>query len=129
MTKLVQHNRSILEAIEGKLGSLSTEVSSIAGSIESRLATLPSPPLPSQSGATTVENCKGGSPPSVSTPNSNPRPLNTSPPNRHENLVVFGIKETKFLPDTMVSVTNMLEFLTGCPTPVKDMFQLVGSKT
>ena len=121
-TELVQHNRSILEAIEGKLGSLSTEVSSIASSIESHLATLSSSPLPSQSGATTVD--KGGSPPSVSTSNSNPRALNTSPPNRHENLIVFGIKETKSLPDTMVSVKNMLEFLTGRPTPVKDMFRI-----
>jgi len=121
-TELVQHNRSTLEAIEGKLGSLSTEVSSIASSIESRLATLPSSPLPSQSGATTVD--KGGSPPSVSISNSNPRALNTSPPNRHENLIVFGIKETKSLPDTMVWVKNMLEFLTGRPTPVKDMFRI-----
>jgi len=37
---------------------------------------------------------------------------------------VFGIKETKSLPDTMVSVKNMLEFLTGRPTPVKDMFRI-----
>jgi len=32
-TELVQHNHSVLEAIEGKLGSLSIEVSSIAGSL------------------------------------------------------------------------------------------------
>jgi len=37
---------------------------------------------------------------------------------------VFGIKETKSLPDTMVSVKNMFEFLTGRLTPVKDMFRI-----
>ena len=37
---------------------------------------------------------------------------------------MFGIKETKSLPDTMVLVKNTLEFLTGHPTPVKHLFRI-----
>ena len=37
---------------------------------------------------------------------------------------MFGIKESRSLHDTMDSVKSMLEFLTGRPTPVKDMFRI-----
>ncbi len=38
--------------------------------------------------------------------------------------MVFGLEESQSMPDTMTSVQKMLEYLTGRPTPVKDLFRI-----
>ena len=43
---------------------------------------------------------------------------------RRENLMIFGIKESQSMTDTMDSVKKMLEFLTGRSTTVKDLFRI-----
>ena len=83
------------------------------GNIESCLAD-----LPSQSNATAFGNDR--SPPGSSfKPPSRPRVSSALTDWRK-----IGIKESQSLHDTMDSVKSMLEFLTGRPTLVKDMFHI-----
>jgi len=120
-TELVQRNCSVLEAIELKLDSLSSEISNFSskmGNVESCLAD-----LPSQSNTTAFGNDRSPPPGSSFKPPSRPR-VSSVLTDRRENLVVFGIKESRSLHDTMDSVKSMLEFLTGRPTPVKGMFRI-----
>ena len=120
-TELVQRNSSVLEAIEHKLDSLSIEISNFSskmGNIESCLAA-----LPSHSSAFAPGNNVSPPPSSSFKPPTGPR-LSNVLPDRRENLVVFGIRESRSLPETMDSVKSMLEFLTGRSTPVKDMFRI-----
>ena len=120
-TALVQHNSSVLEAIEHKLDSLTIEISNFSskmGNIESCLAG-----LPSHSSAIAAGNNVSPPPSSSFKPPASPR-LSNALPDRCKNLVVFGIRESRSLPETMDSVKSMLEFLTGRSTPVKDMFRI-----
>ena len=120
-TELVQRNNSVLEAIEHKFDSLSIEISNFSskmGNIESCLAG-----LPSHSNAIASGNDISPPPGSSFKPPTRSR-LSSALPDRCENLVVFGIRESRSLPETMDSVKSMLEFLTGRPTPVKDMFHI-----
>ena len=88
------------------------------GNIESCLAGLPSH-------SSAIASGNNVSPPQSSyfIPPASPR-LSKALPDRRENLVVFGIGESRSLPETMDYVKSMLEFLTGRSTPVKDMFRI-----
>ena len=88
------------------------------GNIESCLAG-----LPSHYSAIAPGNNVSPPPSSSFIPPAGPR-LSNALPDRRENLVVFGIRESRSLPETMDSVKSMLEFLTGRSTPVKDMFRI-----
>ena len=120
-TELVQHTSSVLEAIEHKLDYLSIEISNFSskmGNIELCLAGLPSHSIAIAPG-------NNVSPPPGSSFKSPTGPrLSNALPDPRENLVVFGIRESQSLPETMDSVKSMLEFLTGRPTPVRDMFRI-----
>ena len=88
------------------------------GNIESCLAG-----LPSHYSAIAPGNNVSPAPSSSFKPPAGPR-LSNALPDQRENLVVFGIRESRSLPETMDSMKSMLEFLTGRSTPVKDMFRI-----
>ena len=89
-------------------------------SIESQVAALPSTSL-GDSAHSAATAASGGSSHLSSAPSPSPK---KSPEDLCENLIVFGVKESRVLSDTMASVKKMLEFLTGRSTPVKDMYRI-----
>ena len=114
-TAIVQQNSASLDNITSKLDSLSHEVSAL----RTKLGNASNTPLLHP-------------PPQVSSPsNTNKQPYRAfnsvqdqpSGLHRQENLIVFGIKEQS-MTDTMESVKNMLQFVVGRPTPVKDLFRI-----
>ena len=121
-TELVQRNSSVLEAIEHKLDSLSIEISNFSskmGNIESCLAG-----LPSHSNAIASGNDISPPPGSSFKPPTRSR-LSSALPDQRENLVVFGIRESRSLPETMDSVKSMLEFWLVGPLQWRICFALV----
>ena len=119
-TEQVLRNGSSLEDVKVKLESLGLGVSNLSAklvSIESQIAALPC-------GGAIAGNGGSSHPSSSSSHPPNPKASNKSSVDLRENLIVFGIKESRVLSDTMASVKNMLEFLTGRSTPVKDMYRI-----
>lgn len=90
-----------------KLDSLSSEVSALC----SKLGKASDTPLLHR-------------PPQVSSPSHiNSGQSQPSSTHRQENLIVFGIEEQS-MTAMMESVKEMLQFVVGRPTPVKDLFRI-----
>ena len=124
LTELVQHNSSALEKIECKLDSLSLSVSSFSAELVSRNHAVPPDPV---SVRPQLSSAPGGSSDGSIPPRpmkNGPRAPFKTPAERQENLILFGLEESRSLPDTMDSVKRMLEFITGRPTPVKDLYRI-----
>ena len=106
-TAIVQRNSATLDILTSKLDFLSSEVSALCSKLgkASDTSLLHRPPQVS-------------SPSHINSGQSQP-----SSTHRQENLIVFGIEEQS-MTATMESVKEMLQFVVGRPTPVKDLFRI-----
>lgn len=126
-TELVQNNGACLETIQEKLDGLSKEMTNLVSKLSESASSgfshsHVSSGTPLQSGAA-VSHVRGeGASRSVFSMPSNFH--NKADVERRENLMIFGVQETQSMTDTMSAVQNMLEFLVGRPTPVKDLYRV-----
>ena len=116
VSELVIANSACLKEIEGRISQLHDDLAglrTLTARVETSISSTPSPPSSYAAAVgASVSNVSGFSGHRVSRPD------------RAENLMIFGLPEAECLPDFKRKVDELLNFLTGRPVPVKDLYRL-----